>query len=110
MTKLVFDENRLTIGDMEDFETATGVELTEALKPVKVLDEDGKPERDPETGKPAMAVKVTAKTLKGLVWIANRHDNPDFTLDDARNTRVTDLEIIRADDDDESAGEADPKD
>lgn len=107
MTKLVFDENRLTIGDMEDFETATGVELTEALKPVALTDGDGNPVRDEKTGRPEMAVKVTAKTLKGLVWIANRHENPDFSLDDARNTRVTDLEIIRADDED---GEADPKD
>lgn len=108
MAKLIFNENDLTIGDLEDFEDAVGIELTEALKPTTVKGEDGKPVRD-DDGRPVQAVDITAKVLKGLVWIANRHDNPDFTLEDARNVKVTDLEIVRADDESDDP-KVDPKD
>lgn len=106
MTKVVFDENRLTIGDLEDFEDAVGAPLFEALKPSKVYDENGKVERD-EDGRPKEEMNLSAKVLKAIVWIANRQENPEFTLADARNVRVTELDIIEADDDEEAA---DPKD
>lgn len=109
MAKLVFDENELTIGDLEDFEVATGLEMQDALKPVPLKGEDGKPLRD-EDGRPEMMVTVTAKILKALVWIANRHENPEFTLEDARNVKVTELEIIRESGDDDNSGATDPKD
>lgn len=107
MAKLVFNENELTIGDLEDFEDAIGVPLAEALKPVSVRDEEGNLVRD-EKGRPVQEVQMSARVLKGLVWIASRQENPEFTLADARNVKVTELDIIRADGDAEA--EADPKD
>ena len=114
MASLTFDENKITIGDLEDFEDATGVTIEDALKPVPILGEDGKPVRhdcatdvcdddsDSETcrdnGRPVLAVKMRPKVLKGLVWIATRHDDPDFTLENARAVRVSELNIVRADD------------
>lgn len=109
MAKLVFDENNLTIGDLEDFEEVTGLELQEALKPVALKDDEGNVVRDDE-GRPEMTVKIKPKILKALVWIANRHDNAEFSLKDARAVKVTELEIIRQSDDDETGQETDPKD
>lgn len=129
MAKLVFDENNLTIGDLEDFEDATGIELQDAIKPVPLKDDENKPVRhdctedecDPdnfknegdatcqENGRPVLTVKVRPKVLKALVWIANRHENPDFSIEDARNVKVTELEIIREGDGDDAGG-VDPKD
>lgn len=125
MAKITFDENTLTIGDLEDFEDAIGVELTEALKPVSLRDEEGVVVRhdcanddhecsgDPckDAGRPVQTVKMTAKVLKGLVWIASRQDDPTFTLADARNVKVTELDIVRLDEESETPAEAaDPKD
>lgn len=109
MAKLIFDENNLTIGDLEDFEDATGVELQNALKPVPLRDDEGNLVRN-DKGEVERGVEIKPKMLKALVWIANRHDDESFTLDDARRVKVTELEIIRQDDDADTAPEADPKD
>lgn len=90
--KLHIDPNDLTIGDLEDFEEVTGVSLQEALKPVPLLDENGEKVFD-EKGRPITEVQVSTKTLKGLVWIIGRKENPSFSLTDARNVKVTSLEI-----------------
>jgi hypothetical protein len=120
MASLTFDENKITIGDLEDFEDATGLTIEEALKPVPLQGDDGKPVRhncetddcddDPckDNGRPVMTVRMRPKVLKGLVWIATRHDQPDFTIEDARNVRVSELQIIRAGDGDDDGD--DPKD
>lgn len=109
MSKLTIDPNALTIGDLEDFEEVTGVSLDEALKPRRVYetDDDGdlildaagnkKPvmETDPASKRkrPATEIKVTTKILKALIWISNRKSDPAFTLEDARNVKVTELVI-----------------
>jgi hypothetical protein len=108
MARLTFDENELTIGDLEDFEDVTGESVTKALKGKPQKDDEGNLIRD-EKGRPVTEVELSARSLKALIWIASRKDNPDFTLDDARNVKITELEIIRASDEDE-APEADPKD
>lgn len=95
-----FDEDNLTLGDLEDFEDATGVELFDALKPVTVKDDDGKPVRD-EKGRPVQEVQLSAKSLKALVWIVLRAERPGFSLDDARNIKVAALEIVDAGDESE---------
>ena len=87
-----FDEDDLTLGDMEDFETVVGQTLLEAIRPHPVMGADGRPERD-EDGRPISEVNVTAKALKALVWITLRRDNPEFTLDDARNIKVGALNL-----------------
>lgn len=111
MARLTFNENELTIGDLEDFEEVTGVSITDALKSEKVRDDDGNLVRDEETGRPVEAVKMSAKTLKALVWITSRKDDPAFTLEDARNVRITELDIVRAGEESEDTTEAtaDPK-
>lgn len=90
---LKVDPDALTIGDLEDFEDVVGASLFDALQPVPTRDEDGSVVRD-EKGRPVTEVKVTAKALKALIWITQRVDRPDFTLQDARNVRVTSLEIV----------------
>jgi len=111
MTSMTFDENNLTIGDLEDFEDAIGVPLTEALKPVPVRDPETNEIVRDEKGRPEQTINMSAKVLKGLIWIANRHENPDFSLEDARSVKVTELDIVRAGDDDESDDEdSAPKD
>lgn len=123
MAKLRFDESNITIGDLEDFEDAIGVPLQEALTAEKVKDDDGKVLRHDsgdvcadagcelgeddtcsEAGRPLEALNLSAKVMKGLVWIVGRQTDPSYTLEDARNTRVTELEIV------DSEAESDPKD
>lgn len=99
MSAFVFDQAKVTIGDLEDFEDVTGVPLTEALKEHPVKDAENNTVRDDE-GRPVTEAKFTAKTLKALVWIGSRHDNPDFSLEDARNVRVTELVLLDDEDDD----------
>ena len=92
-----FDEDNLTIGDLEDFEDAVGVPLFDALKQVRQYDDEGNLVTD-ERGRPVMAVNLTAKAMKGLVWITLRQERPGFSLDDARSVKVTALEWVAAED------------
>lgn len=120
MAKLVFDESNITLGDLEDFEDAIGIPLMDALKAEPVRDHDGNVVRhdDGQTcdqyecekrpckdaGRPVEELNLSVKVMKGLVWIAGRQSNPDYTIEDARNVRVTELEIV-----DSAADEPDPK-
>ena len=65
---LVFDLNKLTVGDLEDLEEITGMQY-EAID----------------------WTKPGAKLLKAMAFIAGRWQNPDFTLEDARNIRIVEL-------------------
>lgn len=109
MAKFTFDENQLTIGDLEDFEDAVGKELHEALKPHPVRDENGDVVRNEETGRPEQEVRVGAKVLKALVWIMKRHEDESFSIEDARKVRVTELDIVRLNEGDDNES-PDPKD
>lgn len=101
-----FDEENMTLGDLEDFEDITGVPLFEALKPVNVLDDDGKPVRD-EKGRPVQQVNLSAKGMRALVYITLRHERPGFTPEDARNIKVAALEIVdNGDDEGNDVGES----
>ncbi|WP_200209110.1 hypothetical protein [Micromonospora coerulea] len=82
----------LTLGDLEDFEDFTGKSIDEAIKPVPVLDDEGKRTFD-EKGRPEMTVKVSTKAIICLVWLTQRKANPDFTVADARNVKVTSLVV-----------------
>lgn len=95
------DPDKFTIGDMEDFEEVTGVSVAKAFRGTVVHDDDGKPVRD-ESGRPVREMEVSAKSLKALVWILSRKSNPAFTLEDARNVKVT---AIRMPDDDDGTPE-----
>lgn len=68
--KLTINYDELTVGDVEDFEAACGIDIT-ALGPGA----------------------VPTKALAPLIWITQRRVDPSFTLEDARRVRFTDLEI-----------------
>jgi hypothetical protein len=58
----------LTIGDVEDIEEITGMSV-----------------QDINWEKPPM------KVLRAMVFVSERKSNPDFTLDDARRVKVSEL-------------------
>lgn len=73
---LKVDPNDLTIGDLEDFEKMAGRSFTSATR----ADKSGN-------------VELTASDLIALVTIVKRKDNPDFTQEDARNIKLSELKI-----------------
>lgn len=92
-----FNEDDLTLGDMEDFENIAGQSLLDALAPKAIIGPDGRPVRD-EDGRPLSEVQVTAKALIGLVYITLRRDDPTFTVAQARNIKVGSLNLGGEDD------------
>jgi hypothetical protein len=94
---LRIDPDILTIGDLEDFEDTVGVALYDVLQPKPVIGPDGKKVLD-EKGRPEMQTQISTKALKALIWITQRIDKPEFTLDDARRVRVSELELVGVDD------------
>jgi hypothetical protein len=93
---LRIDPDVLTIGDLEDFEDVVGVALYDVLQPKPVYGPDGKKVLD-EKGRPELETKIPTKALKALIWITQRVEKPDFSLQDARNVRVSALELVGAD-------------
>jgi hypothetical protein len=94
---LRIDPDVLTIGDLEDFEDVVGAAIYDVLSPRPVIGSDGKKVLD-EKGRPELETKIPTKALKALIWISQRVDNPDFTLQDARNVRVSALELVGTED------------
>jgi len=90
VTKLRFDPDDLTLGELEEFETATGKPLDEVMSEQPVVGADGKPVRD-KRGRPLQQVRMTMKEVIALMWLIRRRDEPGFTLEDARKLRVADL-------------------
>ncbi|MGV9815468.1 hypothetical protein ACWDTQ_26600 [Streptomyces cellulosae] len=94
---LRIDPDVLTIGDLEDFEDVVGAPLYDVLQPRPVRDADGKKVLD-EKGRPEMQMQLPTKALKALIWITQRVEKPDFSLEDARNVRVSALELVAPED------------
>lgn len=90
MTKLRFDPDELTLGELEEFEGATGRPLSEVMSEQPVLGADGKPVRD-KRGRPVQQVRMRMTEVIALMWLIRRRDEPAFTLDDARGLKVADL-------------------
>lgn len=90
--ELNLDPDSLTIGDLEDFEDFVGKPINEAIRQVPAVDADGNKVFD-ERGRPEMTVSVSAKALKALIWIVQRKKTPGFSLEDARNVRVSSLAL-----------------
>lgn len=80
---LVFSEDDFTIGDLEDFEEITGSPLTDFLDLMKA-NGSGEMRLD------AKAVKI----IKAIVFIVKRRENPDFTLEDARRVKFSELAFV----------------
>ncbi len=93
---LRIDPDVLTIGDLEDFEDVVGAPLYDVLQPKPVRDDQGKKVLD-DDGRPELQTQIPTKALKALIWITQRIEKPDFSLEDARNVRVSALELVAAD-------------
>jgi hypothetical protein len=72
------DIKSLTIGEAAQVEKIAGVRLS------SINDEDGFP----------------MMMLAGFQFVMNKRTNPEYTLDDALNTPLSDLEAFAADDED----------
>ncbi|MFB7185206.1 hypothetical protein ACFCZT_07780 [Streptomyces sp. NPDC056230] len=101
---LRIDPDSLTIGDLEDFEDVVGKPLYEALAPRPVIGPDGKKVLD-EKGRPELETQVSTRSLKALIWISQRAITPGFSLEDARNVKVSALELVAPDSDGSGNGE-----
>jgi hypothetical protein len=102
---LRIDPDVLTIGDLEDFEDVVGKPLYDVLQPKPVIDSDGKKVLD-EKGRPELQTQISTKALKALIWISQRAEKPDFSLEDARNVRVSALELVGVDDQGNEGGQS----
>lgn len=69
MEEVLFDLNELTIGDLEDLEDIVGVPFDQI-----------------NMERPSM------KVAKAMIYIVKRRTDPDFTLEDARDIRVSELQ------------------
>lgn len=78
MPKLAIDPAKLTLGDLEDFEEATGTGL---LAVFESLNSDG-------------LSSLKMKDLTTLIWIVRRSDDPDFTLAQARRMSFGELQSM----------------
>ncbi|MDG4826019.1 hypothetical protein O7635_29570 [Asanoa sp. WMMD1127] len=101
---LNLNPDELTLGDLEDFEAHTGTTIDKAFKTVPVFDDETGERLFDEKGRPITTTEVSAKTLVCLVWIVVRKSNPDFTVADARNVRVTSLTLSEAPQDGQEKG------
>lgn len=72
----------VNLGELEDLEEVLGVNSGQILKQF-------------ETG------DLSARTLRGVVWLAVRRENPEVTFDDARRVKLFALADSGEDDDDE---------
>lgn len=84
---LRFSVDSITVGDMEDIEEIAGMSFAEIVELLK----------DP-VGESGM-IKVPIKVLKAVVFVIYRRDNPDFTIEDTRKIKVTELELVLAEPD-----------
>lgn len=71
--KLTINIDDLTVGDIEDFDTACGIDFFTLVKA------DGK-------------LDIPLRALAPLIWITERRTNPAFSLEDARRVKVTEIE------------------
>lgn len=78
---LRFSVERITVGDMEDLEEITGRPFSDLIELLGKAESGGK-------------LSIPIKVLKALVFIIYRQENPDFTIEDARKVKVTELEIV----------------
>lgn len=71
-TEFTFDLDKITVGDIVDIEETCGMPWDD------IVDMDTPP----------------TKVLLAMLWVVKRRDNPDFTLDDARNTPLADIQSM----------------
>lgn len=81
--KMKLDVNSLTINEVVDLEDALGTSMDTAFR-------DGEPK---------------GKALRAILWIIGRRDNPDFTLEEAGELQLGEVDLEAEDvDPTEAAG------
>lgn len=93
--KFVVREDNLTMGDLEDFYDRTGMTVQKAFQPVVQRDDDGRPVLD-EDGRPVKDIDPSPRAINTLIWLVAKKDDPNFTYEDARNVKVSELELVPA--------------
>lgn len=85
----------LTWEEMEIFEDATGLVMSDAVKTEIVRDKNGRPVPDPDDprGHPLKQVKMTSRALSGMIYVALLRDNPDLTYDEVKKMKVSDIDF-----------------
>lgn len=71
------DLDAFTLGDIEDFEEASGVTFMQLHSALQNND----------------YTVLSGKVIKALAWIMKRHEDPDFTLQQARDVSLGDVDI-----------------
>ena len=88
-TTIELDVDFFTVGEVEDLEEATGYSLQGLARVLGSGD-------------------LPMKVLKALVWVVRRRSEPEFTLDDVRALRLSEIEFAGAAETDEPAEDPTP--
>lgn len=93
--KISMNMDELTFGEMEMFETVTGLIMSEAIKTEIVRDKDGRPVPDPDDprGRPLKETRMGVKAMMGMVYISMHRENPDVTFEDVRKIKISDVDL-----------------
>lgn len=73
--EFALDVDELTVGDLETIEEMTGMEFNDALNAIENLN---------------------PKCVLAFVFCVGRHENPDFSLDDARKVKLSSFQELEA--------------
>lgn len=93
--KVSMDMDDLTFGELEDFEVATGLVMSEAVRSDIVRDKEGRPVPDPddEKGRPLREVKMGVKAMMGMVYLALKRTNPETSFEDIRQMKMSEVDF-----------------
>ena len=93
--KISMNMDDLTFGDLEEFESVTGLVMSDAVRTEIVRDSNGRAVPDPEDpkGRPLKETKMSAKAMLGLVYLSMKHDDPTVTIDSVRNIKLSDVDL-----------------
>lgn len=70
--KLTVNIDDLTLGELEDFEEAAGISVADIQ---------------------ARGGSMPVRAVSALVWVTKRRDDKDFTLDQARKIKLSEVEF-----------------
>lgn len=93
--KITMNMDELTFGELEEFELATGLILSDAIKEEIVRDENGRPVPDPddEKGHPLKIIKMGTRAMMGMIYLSVKRDDPTTTFDDIRRMKLGDIDF-----------------
>jgi hypothetical protein len=108
--KVSLDMDDMTFGELELFETVTGLTMSDAVRQDIVRDKDGRPVADPDDpkGRPLREMKMSAKAMMGMIWLALRRQDPGKSFEDVRNLKMNDIEFDVVEKDADPGNEVEP--